>query len=98
MLNIRVVYDNEQDKELLNLMDTTVPFFVDYINMHSSEGRKTGFKLLNYWSATKLPFVVVEDFPKVFYSEIGENAINQLLKWLNENSSNQQGEATSSEI
>lgn len=86
MLHITVIYDNEQDKELLNLIDTTVPFFVDYIDMNNYKGRKDGFKILNYWSAKKLPFVVIESdesAPIVKYSEIGENAVNQLIKWLN---------------
>lgn len=90
MYQVKVVYDNDKDKELLNQIDTTVPFFIDYIDMNTTNGRKVGFKLLNYWSAKKLPFVVIEDedpnvLPIVKYSEVGENAINQLIKFINAN-------------
>lgn len=89
MLNVTIVYDNKQDKELLNLIDTTVPFFVDYIDMNTTKGRKEGFKLMNYWSARKLPLVVIKSdkldaTPIVKYSDVGENAINQLIKYLND--------------
>lgn len=89
MLEIKIVYDNEQDKELLDLIDIAVPFFVDYINVNTSKGRKEGFKLMNYWSARKLPLVVIKTdkldaMPIVKYSDIGENAINQLIKYLND--------------
>lgn len=90
MYQVKVVYDNNKDKELLSQIDTTVPFFIDYIDMNTTNGRKVGFKLLNYWSAKKLPFVVIEDedsnvLPIVKYSEVGENAINQLIKFINAN-------------
>lgn len=90
MYQVKVVYDNDKDKELLNQIDTTVPFFIDYIDMNTTNGRKVGFKLLNYWSAKKLPFVVIENedpnvLPIVKYSEVGENAINQLIKFINAN-------------
>lgn len=90
-MNIQIVYDNEKDKELLNLIDTTVPFYVDYININSAKGRKEGFKLMNYWSAKKLPLVIIKldnTTPIVKYSDIGENAINQLIKYLNDRSKN----------
>lgn len=85
MINITIVFDNKKDKELLNFQNLTVPFFVDYIDMNNSKGRKEGFKLLNYWSAKKLPLVILEkdnSKPKIFYSELG-NSISQLIKYLN---------------
>lgn len=89
MLNVTIVYDNKQDRELLNLIDLTVPFFIDYIDMNTVKGRKEGFKLMNYWSAKKLPLVVIatdklDATPIVKYSDMGENAINQLIKYLND--------------
>lgn len=85
MYNVTIVYDNKQDRELVELINTKLSFFVDFIDMNCVNGRKEGFKILNYWSAKKLPFVVVkeddtEKLPKVFYSETG-NAINQFIKW-----------------
>lgn len=86
-MKVTIVYDNKKDREFMSLIETKIPFFVDFINMNTVNGRKAGFKLLNYWSAKKLPFVIVEDnekLIKVFYSEIGELATNQFIKWLNE--------------
>lgn len=85
-MKVTLVYDNIKDKEFLDLTNLKIPFFIDYLNMNNLEGRKSGFKVLNYWSAKKLPFIVVEEDnskPKVFYSEIGELATNQFIKWLN---------------
>ena len=86
-MKVTIVYDNKKDREFMSLIETKIPFFIDFINMNTVHGRKAGIKLLNYWSAKKLPFVIVEDnekLIKVFYSEIGELATNQFIKWLNE--------------
>ena len=37
-----VVYDNIKDKELLDKIDLGVPFFIDYINLNTKNGRKQG--------------------------------------------------------
>lgn len=86
---VKIVFDKKEDKELVMLIDSLAPYFVDFIDMNTSSGRKEGFSIMNYWSAKKLPFVVVEEdgseaLPKVFYSEIGSNAVNQLIKYLND--------------
>ena len=96
LFKITIVYNNNKDKELLDLIDTTIPFFINYINMNTVKGRSEGFKLMNYWSAKKLPLVIIENedsniLPIIKYSDIGESAINQLIKYLNEyNKSNTQ--------
>ena len=93
MYQVKVIYDNDKDKELLDKVETVTPFFVDYINMNSINDRKNGMKLMGHWSAKKLPLVIIEtdneSLPVVKYSDIGENAVNQLIKFLNE-SSNQE--------
>ena len=88
-MKVKLIYNNNKDKEFMSLIETKTPFFIDFINMNTLNGRKEGFKILNYWSAKKLPFIVVEDLekPVVFYSEIGELATNQFIKWLNESTS-----------
>lgn len=92
MLQATIIYDNTKDRELMSLIDIKFPIFVNYVDMNTTEGRKSGFNLLNYWSAKKLPFVILDDLekkdslPKVFYSEI-TNGVNQLIKFLNGNSS-----------
>lgn len=93
MKQVTVVYDNIKDKELLDLNCSIIPYFIKYINLNTVKGRTEGFKLLNYWSAKKLPLVIIEDLdnkeslPIIKYSDVGENAINQFIKLLNENNS-----------
>lgn len=93
MKSVKVIFENKQDKELVMLTDSLTPYFIDFIDMNTINGRKAGFKELNYWSAKKLPFVVLtednsETLPKVFYTEIGSNAVNQLINYLNDCKSN----------
>lgn len=93
MLQVTLVFNDKKDKELLDIINTTIPFFINYIDINTVNGRKEGFKVMNYWSARKLPFIEVkkdnsEDLPKVFYSEIGESAINQFINWINNESIN----------
>lgn len=83
-MKVKLVYDNDKDKEFMSLIEVKTPFFIDYIDMNSLNGRKEGFKVLNYWSAKELPFIEVtndeDKLIKVFYSEIG-NSVNQFIKW-----------------
>lgn len=90
MYHVKVIYNNNKDRELLNKVNISIPFFVDYINMNSINDRKNGMKLMGHWSAKKLPFVIIEkddnSLPIIKYSDVGENAVNQLIKFLNESS------------
>lgn len=82
-----VVYDNKKDRELLNLVDSKFPIFINYIDYNTVEGRKESFQIKSHWSARQNPFAVVsegEKIIKVFYSESGKNAIQQLINYLNE--------------
>ena len=81
-----VVYDNKKDKELLDLINSKVPIFIDYIDFNTQNGRKEAYKVKSYWGAKMNPFVVLkedEKIIKVFYSE-KNNAINQLITFLND--------------
>lgn len=91
MYNIEVIYNDTKDKELLDAISTTTPFFIEYYDTNTINGRKEGFRLMNYWSARKLPLVIIksdklDSTPIVKYSDIGENAVIQLIKFLNESS------------
>ena len=80
-----VVYDNKKDKELLNLIDSKVPIFINYIDFNTVNGKKEAYKIKSHWAAKMNPFVVVQEedqIIKVFYSE-KSNAINQLINYLN---------------
>jgi hypothetical protein len=83
----KVVYDNIKDKELLDKINLKVPFFIEYINVNTKDGKKEGFRVKSHWGARLNPFVELLDdenkIIKVFYSE-KNNAINQLTAYLNE--------------
>ena len=69
----------------MNLLEFQQPFFIDYIDMNNLKGRKDGWKLLNYYGTTTLPFIELEvdkDTKIPFYSEKG-SAINQLINYFN---------------
>ena len=79
-----VVYENKKDRELLNLIYSEVPLFIDYIDFNTKNGRKEAYTVKSKWSAKLNPFVVLqegEEIIKVFYSEKG-NAIQQLINYL----------------
>lgn len=84
---IKIVYNNNNDRRLLDLQSLESPIFIDYMDYNTSKGRKDGSRLKAYYGARKFPFIEVLDennkFVKAFYSE-EDNAVNQLIKFLNE--------------
>lgn len=86
-MNATVVYDDRRDRELLESTDSKFPIFIHYIDFNTISGRKEAYKVKSYWGAVKNPFVVIEKEDKtikIFYSDAGNNAIQQLINWLNE--------------
>lgn len=80
-MEVKIVYDNNKDREFLNLVNLNLPIFIEYIK--STE--KEAYALKSHWAAKKNPFVVVTEddkIIKVFYSESGKNAISQLINYL----------------
>lgn len=87
-MNAIVVYDDKRDRELLELVDSKFPVFISCIDYNTTYGRKEANKVKSYWAAKANPFVVVEEenhIVKIFYSDNGDNAIQQLINWLNGN-------------
>jgi hypothetical protein len=87
MMNAKVIFKDLKDKEFLDNISLETPIFVDYINIDSVKGKKEGWKILNYYGTTKLPFVElqldkIENRYKPFYSENG-NAVFQLINYIN---------------
>lgn len=84
-MEINIVYDNKKDKEFLDLIDSKVPYFINYINCN--ELPKEAYKLKSHWGAIKNPFAVIteqDEVKKVFYSDAkGSNAVQQLINYLN---------------
>ena len=87
-MNAIVVYDNIKDKELLDSINLEVPFFVEYINMNTKNGKRQGTKIKYHWGAKLNPFIELyenNEIIQVFYSE-KSNACNQLISYLNDSS------------
>ena len=86
-----IIYDNKKDKDFLDLIDSKVPIFITYIDFNTVEGRKEAYQIKSHWAAKLNPFVVVQEkdkIIKVFYSESGKNAIQQLINYLNNDCQN----------
>ena len=89
MMEAIIVYDNNKDRELLELIDSKFPIFIHYINFNTVKGRKEAYRIKSEWGAKMNPFVVIEHdssetLPQVFYTESGSNAIQQLINYLND--------------
>lgn len=91
-MEIKIVYEDKKDKEFLDLVNSKVPYFVEYINCNESP--KEAYRIKSPWSAKKNPFAIIIDedkIKKVFYSDSkGSNAIQQLIDYLNNDSKNQE--------
>lgn len=83
---VNIVYDNQKDRKLFELVQVKIPIFFNFIDLTTIKGHKEGLKLKGYYGAKLNPFIEVKDdlnlLVKVFYSENG-NAINQFTNWIN---------------
>jgi hypothetical protein len=89
-MEVTVVYNNKRDREFLDLSESKLSIFVEYINSNTKNGKKKAYQIKSEWGAKLEPFVVVtenNEIVKTFYSE-ESNAIQQLISWLNESKSN----------
>lgn len=81
-MNIKIVYDNNKDKELIELYEFSIPFFMEYIDTRTKDGKKEAYRIKSEYGARKNPFVVITDdkdkFIQCFWSESG-NAVQQLI-------------------
>ncbi len=72
-MNVKVVYEDLKDKELIELIEFSTPFFIDYIDYNTTEGRKKAYKIKSEFGAKKNPFVVIyndeDKFVKCYWSE-----------------------------
>ena len=89
-MKVIVIYENNKDKELIELIDFSTPYFVDYIDVKTRKGLKESYKIKNQFGARKNPFVVLyndeDKFVKCFWSEEG-NAVQQFINYLSKNAS-----------
>ena len=83
-MKVKVVFENKKDKELVELVKFSTPFFVEYIDTTTRKGKKESFKIKNQYSAKLNPFVVILDdkdnFIRCFWSENG-NAVQQFINY-----------------
>lgn len=83
-MNVKLVYDDDKDRRLMELIDTKTPIFIDFINCNTVDGKKEAYRIKSHWAAKMNPFIEV-DQKVVFYSE-KNNAVNQFIQWLNDSS------------
>lgn len=89
-MNAKIVYKNLEDREFLEIVSLETPIFVDFISINTPEGKRKGWKLMNYYGTTTFPFVELEidESNRIpFYGERG-NAIGQLINYLNNDCKN----------
>ena len=83
-----IVYSDDKDRKLLELVPNNFPIFINFINFNSGTGRKEAYKIKGRWGAKLNPFVEILDdkneIVRCFYSENG-NAIFKMVNWLNGN-------------
>lgn len=81
-MKVKIVYDSIKDKELLELVEFSTPFFIEYIDETTRNGKKEAYQIKSEFGARKNPFVVVYDdedkFKQCFWSESG-NAVQQFV-------------------
>ena len=81
-MKVKVIFDNIKDKELVELVKFSTPFFVEYVDATTKNGKKESYKIKGPFAARKNPFIVVYDnednFLKAFYSE-KRNACQQFI-------------------
>lgn len=83
-----IIYEEKEDREFLNLIDSKLPIFINYIDYNTTKGRKEAHKIKSHWGAIKNPFILLSEedkIIKVFYSE-KDNAVQQFVKYLNDSS------------
>jgi len=87
---VKIVYDNKKDRELIESVEFSTPFFVEYIDALTKNGLKESYSIKGEFGARLNPFVVIYDnedkFVKCFWSESG-NACQQFINYYKNNGS-----------
>lgn len=87
---VKIVYDNKKDRELIESVEFSTPFFVEYIDTLTKNGLKESYSIKGEFGARLNPFVVIYDdedkFVKCFWSESG-NACQQFVNYYKNNGS-----------
>jgi hypothetical protein len=85
MIDIYIVHDNINAEDIIWSAPSNAQPFFHFLDISTKKDRSKAFKLKQEWGAKKTPFCLIEkdDKPiKAFYTESGEDAIEQLIKYL----------------
>lgn len=85
MLDIYIVHDNPNVEDIIWNTPMEVEPFFHLLDTGSKKDKSKAFKLKQEWGARKDPFCLItsDNNPvKAFYTETGEDAISQLIKYL----------------
>ena len=81
-MKVKIVFDNDKDKELINLVNFSTPFFVEFIDARTKNGKSSAYKVKSEFGARMNPFVVVyndeDKLESVFWSE-NQNACQSFV-------------------
>lgn len=82
--DVILVIDNAQDEiRLLNELDNDI--FVEIHHLGTRSGKKAGWKVLNEFGTTKVPFICAKHMGttvKCFYSDSSNDVIGDFINWL----------------
>ena len=85
MIDIYIIHNNPDTiKNIWNIPLNFEPF-IHLLDIGSKVDRSKAFKFKQNWGARQDPFCLIEEDGKpikAFYSEIGEDAINQLINFI----------------
>lgn len=87
MIDIYIVHDTPIVEDVIWSIPTTLEPFIHFMDIGSKKDKSKAFKFKQEWGARQNPFCVIEKDGKAikaFYTETGDNAINQLIKYLKE--------------
>jgi hypothetical protein len=85
MIDIYVVHSNPNVEDIIWSVPTEAQPFFHFLDIDSKKDRSKAFKFKQEWGARKNPFCLLEKDGKAikaFYTETGDDAIEQLIKYL----------------
>lgn len=85
MIDIYIVHNNPEIDNIVWSVPSSLEPFIHLLDIGSQKDKSKAFKFKQHWGARKTPFCLVEkdgNVEKAFYTETGEDAIEQLIKYL----------------
>ena len=87
MIDIYIVHDNPNVEDIVWQVPTSLQPFFHFMDTGSKKDKSKAFKFKQDWGARMNPFCLISEGDKgikAFYTESGEDAIQQLIKYLKE--------------